>query len=51
MVADVKFARVTALPLNPQPNTIYFVKPNNSSTVKIWVTGIDSIPHPVVSGP
>lgn len=44
MVAEVAFARVLELPDAPEPNTVYFAKPADADTGKLFVTGNDGAP-------
>lgn len=48
-MVDVTFRRVTALPLTPQANTLYFVKPNGAAVLTLYSTGTDAVPLPVGS--
>lgn len=47
MVASVRFERVIAMPDPATPNTIYFVKPDDSDTLAMYVTGDGITPVPL----
>jgi hypothetical protein len=44
-MAQIKFYKLTALPVNPQPNSLYIIK--DGSEFDLYVTDVDGVPYPM----
>jgi len=49
-MADINFYKVTALPANPTPNSVYAVKGTIAATItELYITDINGNPKPIIN--